>query len=201
MASNDIAEYSKRELGDAARKHVMELLSWDYPFAKAVMKSVDFSDSKVFSFVPDSLGVEKVHDITTGGLMDPKVTEPFLEKYILEFLSRGKDKIVVFKDACASKSDSCIPSFESNIFFHDGHVFHFLRNQDAEIDQVRLHIDWSKSGVCNLVVCTSLPDGIALEKGQDVSQETLDVLAKRTEVIIRDAYDLDGHLYLELSAL
>lgn len=121
---------------------------------------------------------------------------------INQFINSEKMSLVIFEESIIDSSDSYLtdqnvpPYFTSEIDIYEGkEVYYFVDNSIGSQDDIEIALANSGSaGPFSSTALIKLPENIRIEKGMQVSEKMLDILAANVEHLIFGVFDLDGYI-------
>jgi hypothetical protein len=170
--------------------------------ATAVGRRLDRSLGKIFSIWVDSGGHDEIYwfnrSVSVPDVCHEETTTVLVE-YIRRYLAARPERIVVCVNANARKGDPWLTRAKSQVVYHGLDVYHILTSLDIEPNSILLGVNESSSGWRDVVLFSSLPDGIRLKENTEFDDFTLDVISQATVALAIGAYDLDSYLIWELT--
>jgi hypothetical protein len=197
-------------LGIEAVQYIKTRLSAGHTLAHYLLKIQNIDSGRVTTFLPSGVSMEQANKFEYGGIIlrylttddgrkyamapAPSATR-YLVKTIKDFLSMDESRLCIMEDALAKPNDPCVSRLKSRLLFFRDDVYSIVYHSDIESSFIRNTIKEAKSIPTFIGAFTSLPSrDNTFSDRQKISEDTLRVLAERTERIFIGAYDGEGYL-------
>ena len=195
----DAKDYIRFDLGKEAKQYIFEKLLDGKPFSNGVAADLTPDTGIAHTYLPRGMSADELLSFRPGKPgISQWITLEHMIAYIDALLRANSESLVVFEDALGKRGEKWLSEAESNFSFYKDCVYHTLRSPESNAEAIDCQIRWSHGVWQNLAFITSLPEGMTIRRNEDISEDAMRLMVERTEVVISDAYDLDGYLFWEI---
>jgi hypothetical protein len=212
-----VSKLRELTLGIEAVEYIKTRLSNGKTLAHYLLKIQNIDSGSITTFLPSDVSMEQANKFQYGGVLPPTpkskwryftaddgrkyVMAPtpremrYLVKTIKDFLRIDESRLCIMEDALAKPNDPCVSRLKSRLLFFRDEVYYIVYHSDIKPSYIRNTIEEAESIPTFIGAFTSLPkEGNVFSDRQKISEDTLRVLAERTEKIFIGAYDGEGYL-------
>jgi hypothetical protein len=180
---------TKVEFGVEAIPYIDSCLLRGKSLAAHVLKNHMPETGQIFSYLPTNVTLEQKVRFVAGGIFKAPVSWQRIVDFISRFTSGPGKRYAVFEDAYAQSNDPWTQDSNPQFFSFRLEVYHFLTSRDQKREKIVRTLKRA-GGYPFIGALTSLPaDEPAIKNRQEVTEDILEELAKRTKHVLIGAYD------------
>jgi hypothetical protein len=193
-------KYNRFPLAETARDYLTKCLKSGNTLAGHLLREVNLVNGELFTFLPAGADQSRFDQFRQGGIAKSTESISYLTGRVRLFLNSCAQGVVIFEDALAKKGDPCVEKSKTQMLFHGQEIYHYLLADNIHPQVVSWTV--TQASAPHLFICamTQLSQGQTFAGGRsEVSNSTLQNLAKVSTELVVGAYDAEGYVYWKKS--